>query len=81
MCFFRRRKGSQLDTEENVNDLESCPKILPPGRLNSDEYEICILCGRQTTVPKDMYVEFRDNYVNGAGQLCYKCWKEVYLDT
>jgi hypothetical protein len=35
--------------------------------------EECIVCGVETNEPKDKHVDFRANYVDGAGQLCSKC--------
>jgi hypothetical protein len=35
--------------------------------------EECIVCGIETNEPKDKHVDFRFNYIEGAGQLCGKC--------
>jgi len=37
------------------------------------EMEECIVCGIETNEPKDKHIDFRYNYVEGAGQLCSKC--------
>jgi len=37
------------------------------------EYEICVSCGGITDIPKDMHIDFRRNYIQGAGQVCPKC--------
>ncbi len=37
------------------------------------EMETCIVCGVETNEPKDKHVDFRYNYIDGAGQLCSKC--------
>ena len=37
------------------------------------EMEECIVCGVDTNEPKDKHIDFRYNYVDGAGQLCSKC--------
>jgi len=39
----------------------------------SPEMETCISCGAVTNEPKDKHIDFRYNYVEGAGQLCSKC--------
>ena len=41
--------------------------------FEEDEFEICIRCGELTTVKKTDNVVFRSGYVEGAGQLCFKC--------
>ena len=35
--------------------------------------EICIICGKETAVDVNTHVDFRDGYVEGAGQLCIEC--------
>ena len=40
---------------------------------NEVEYEGCISCGKVTDVPKTMVVQKRDNYIDGAGQVCREC--------
>ena len=39
-----------------------------------DLYEDCVMCGKKTTVSKTTHIDFRDGYIEGAGQLCIKCW-------
>ena len=41
-----------------------------------DIYEDCIMCGKKTTVSKTTHIDFRDGYIEGAGQLCIKCWNK-----
>jgi hypothetical protein len=41
--------------------------------LNSsknDEYDKCVICGKDTPYTKDTHIDVRVNYVEGAGQLC-----------
>lgn len=42
------------------------------------KYERCVLCGKDTNVLLTQHIDMRPNYVEGIGQLCYKCWREVY---
>lgn len=49
-------------------------KKLPNGDFKVEsEMEECIVCGVDTNEPKDKHIDFRYNYVEGAGQLCSKC--------
>ncbi len=48
-------------------------KILKEVMFEEDEFEICIRCGELTTVKKTDNVVFRSGYIEGAGQLCFKC--------
>lgn len=36
--------------------------------------EICILCGKETTVDINTHVDYRTGYIEGAGQLCAECY-------
>lgn len=42
------------------------------------ELERCVLCGKQTDVPRDLDISLRVGYVEGAGQLCRECYQRVY---
>ena len=42
-----------------------------------ETYEKCVLCGCRVEVKKDLLIGFRDNYVEGCGQLCMKCSQKV----
>lgn len=39
----------------------------------SIELDYCVLCGEATQYPKSLPVDLRENYIEGAGQLCNKC--------
>jgi hypothetical protein len=38
----------------------------------------CISCNKDTGVPSCANVDFRKNYVDGAGQLCDECFVGIY---
>lgn len=40
--------------------------------------ERCVLCWELTDVPKDTPVNRRRYYLEGQGQLCAKCYYELY---
>ena len=44
-----------------------------------DKIDKCVLCGKPTDYSKDTPVYNRDYYVDGAGQLCPDCYKDLYL--
>jgi len=37
-------------------------------------YETCVVCDKQTNVPVDLHVDYRNYYIDGAGQLCEECF-------
>ena len=43
--------------------------------------EKCVVCGVNTGILESTPIEFRDNYIEGAGQLCNKCYNGSYKST
>lgn len=39
----------------------------------------CVCCGCDTGVPRDMPIDAREHYILGAGQLCKRCFFELYI--
>ena len=39
-----------------------------------DMYETCVMCSTETNVLKTTHIDFRNGYVEGAGQLCWECY-------
>ena len=48
-------------------------KIMSFTQEEFNEVEICVSCGAQTSFKKGDDVTFRYGYIQGAGQLCFKC--------
>ncbi|WP_296876974.1 sugar transferase [Thomasclavelia sp.] len=46
--------------------------------LLKEKTEKCILCGSETNVSVDQYIGSRKHYIAGAGQLCEKCFNNLY---
>jgi len=45
------------------------------------EKDPCIMgCGRDTGYTKDVHIDVRRCYVEGAGQLCPGCYKNTYKE-
>ena len=42
------------------------------------KYDICVCCGIESQEPEDQQIDYRNYYVDGTGQLCEKCYIEVY---
>ena len=47
-------------------------------KSNSTEQELCVVCWNETEYKKDTPIEERVHYVKGVGQLCHKCWQEIF---
>lgn len=43
-----------------------------------EEMDLCVSCGCETVYPKHMHINYRINYIEGAGQLCQKCADDIY---
>jgi len=40
--------------------------------------DLCVNCLKDTMIPIDTPVDARENYVDGAGQLCEECNDRIY---
>ena len=45
---------------------------------NNSDIEKCVYCGTETEYRKDTPIDERFGYIKGAGQLCRKCYQELY---
>jgi hypothetical protein len=36
--------------------------------------DTCILCGKDSPYEMDVNIDYRNGYIEGAGQLCENCW-------
>ena len=39
-----------------------------------DEFDHCVLCGVETAYKRSTHIDMRHGYIEGAGQLCSKCY-------
>ena len=46
--------------------------------VDLNELERCILCGKETAYRRGDHIDFRNWYVEGAGQCCENCYVRVY---
>jgi hypothetical protein len=37
----------------------------------------CISCGVETPYHRDVNIDYRSHYVEGAGQMCKNCWDDL----
>jgi len=40
----------------------------------------CISCGKETEYEREIHIDYRVYYVEGAGQLCRECFERVYKE-
>ena len=48
-------------------------------KQSDSKTERCVICGKPTEYRKDVPIDKRECYIEGAGQLCRKCYFEIYL--
>lgn len=68
---MNNKKTSWLDYQRNTRKHKTRP---------DGEYEVCVICGAVTDIPKSTPVERRTDYFPGAGQLCYACAMQNRLE-
>ena len=73
-CQYCGKDTSNVEYDYlNGYDHLSCAlEVSNKARVN--EFEHCILCGVETSVKIDTHVDMRIGYIDGAGQLCFKCY-------
>lgn len=43
------------------------------------KWECCVFCGKVTSILKEQPISKRKYYIEGAGQLCFECYHELYV--
>ena len=41
------------------------------------DLDSCVLCDQETTYKRSGHIDFREGYVEGAGQLCLECFNNL----
>lgn len=49
-------------------------------RKKGSKTDKCICCGCDTGVPAKTPIDERQYYIHGCGQLCSKCFAELYVE-
>jgi len=75
-CQYCGKDTSNVDYDylHGYNHLACALKA--ESEMTANEYETCILCGCETSVMKSTHVDMRIGYIEGAGQLCSKCYNQ-----
>lgn len=47
-------------------------------KKEAEEFEYCILCNKLTKYRRNDHIDFRDFYIEGAGQCCEECYMKTY---
>lgn len=77
-CQYCGKDTSEVDIDylSDYDHLSCALDAEMQRNKESNEYEDCILCGDKTNVLRSTHIDFRTGYIEGAGQLCSKCWNK-----
>ncbi|HOK20686.1 MAG TPA: hypothetical protein PLX73_00975 [Candidatus Paceibacterota bacterium] len=53
-------------------------KKLKERKRETEEKDRCVVCAKQTPYTKKVHINLRRYYVEGAGQLCQRCYERIY---
>lgn len=72
VCSLCGKDTSNVDYDYLVGyDHLSCR--LTEEMKNQDEYDKCVLCGKETPYKRSTHIDMRVGYVEGCGQVCEEC--------
>jgi len=73
-CQYCGKDTSNVDYDYlNGYDHLSCA-LEAENKKRANEFEHCIVCGVETAVKIGTHIDMRHGYIEGAGQLCSKCY-------
>ena len=70
----RDSEGPRVDDEHfgmTIDENGLVTSIIRP-----EDHDECVLCGKKTPYTKATHVDYRQGYVEGAGQLCSDCYNK-----
>ncbi len=73
-----RDKNSFLAYGGILKKYDNPKSVYPPDYFEDDGMGSCVLCSKETDVPKDQHIDLRKYYIEGVGQLCKKCFDKIY---
>lgn len=77
-CEYCGQDTSEVDIDYLVdfNHLSCALRAEQKQREESNPIEKCVVCGEETAYRFRDHVDLRVGYIEGAGQLCTKCWNK-----
>ena len=74
ICQYCGQDTSEVDIDYLAGTNHLSCALDAEMRAQADEIELCVLCGAETAYTRGTHIDFRSGYIEGAGQLCEKCW-------
>lgn len=66
-----------IDLQKEIKVMNNTIKIIDDTDFEVQNTEKCVMCDVDTNVPISMHIDFRTNYIEGAGQLCRMCASDI----
>ena len=74
-CSYCGKSTHDVDNDYLVGwDHLSCR--LKEEQKSQDEFDKCVLCGKETEYKRSTHIDMRVGYVEGSGQLCSVCYNK-----
>ena len=74
ICKYCGKDTSEVEYNYlNGYDHLSCA-LESDKKAHADDYDHCVLCGVETAYKRNTHIDMRIGYIEGAGQLCSKCY-------
>ena len=68
----RDLEGPQFDDDHFSLTIDEEGLIQSINYNNSNEFDVCITCGKETPYKKSTHIDLREGYIEGGGQGCYQ---------
>jgi hypothetical protein len=74
ICKYCGKDTSEVEYDY-LNDYDHLSCALESDKkAHVDDYDHCVLCGVETAYKRSTHIDIRIGYIEGAGQLCSKCY-------
>jgi hypothetical protein len=73
-CKYCGKDTSNIDYDYLINYDHLACALEAENKAKANEYECCVLCGKETVYKRSTHVDMRHGYIEGAGQLCASCY-------
>ena len=75
-CQYCGKDTSEVDIDYLYGTDHLGCALEAENKALANEIELCVICGEKTNYTRGTHIDFRSGYVEGAGQLCDKCWNK-----
>jgi hypothetical protein len=72
-CKYCGKDTSNVDYDYLINYDHLACALEAENKAKANEYDHCVLCGKETVYKRSTHIDMRHGYIEGAGQLCPSC--------